>query len=116
MTQQLPLPMITHYSGPKLVSHAVVSNIRTFREAVRTCYGLRTRKHLTLRVLAEEAGLYASHVSDYLSGSSDKRELPAKYINEFEISCGNRVISQWMAAQAQLTILEQFIGEQRLVA
>lgn len=116
MDQQLPLPMLTHYSGPKLVSPAVIANIRTYREACRTAMAMSPRKHLTYRVLAEETGTYASHVSEYFSEDVSKRELPAKYINEVEISLGNRVISQWLASQAQLTVLEQFIGEHRLVA
>jgi hypothetical protein len=34
-------------------------------------------------------------------------------INDFEIACGNRFISQWLARQAKLTILEQFIEPRR---
>lgn len=107
MNQQLPLPMVTHYSGPKLVSAEMLANIRTYREAVRTCYALATRTKLKLGVLAEEAGLYPSHVSDYLSEHPNKRELPAKHIAAFEISCGNRAISQWLARQSDLAIVRQ---------
>jgi hypothetical protein len=67
-------------------------------------------------VLADEAGLYASHVSDYLSEQDCKRELPAKHINGFELACGNRMVSQWLASQAQLTIMEQFIPGARRIA
>ena len=116
MNLQLPLPMITHYSGPRIVAQEVLAGIRSYRDAVRTCHRLRTRKNLSLRLLAEEAGLYPSHVSDYLSEHATKRELPAKHIAAFEVACGNRVISQWMARQANLTILEQYIEQQRMAA
>lgn len=35
------------------------------------------------------------------------RELPAKYIRQFEYVCGNSAISQWIARGSQLTILEE---------
>lgn len=106
---QLNLPMLTYYNGPRLVSQEVVAAVLTYREAVLTCWDLRTRRGMTKAVLAEEVGLYASHLSDYLNPHPNKRELPAKHIAKFEESCGNRVISQWLAKQANLTILEAFI-------
>jgi len=112
---QLNLPMLTYYVGPRLIDPQIVLACKTYREAVRACWDLRMRRNLTRRVLAEAAGLYASHLSDYLSEDDKKRELPARHINAFEIECGNRFISQWLARQANLTILEQFI-EQRAAA
>jgi len=106
---QLNLPMLTYYVGPSLIDAEIVLACRTYREAVRACWDMRTRRGLTKRALAEGAGLYASHVSDYISDDDSKRELPAKHINAFEIECGNRFVSQWLARQANLTILEQFI-------
>lgn len=116
--QQLVLPMLTVYAGPRLVGPEVLSGILTYREAVRTCWDLRSRRFLTRRALAEEVGLYASHLSDYLSELETKRELPAKHIDGFERSCGNRVITQFLTtSQAQLTIMETFIpAAQRAVA
>lgn len=108
--EQLTLPMLTLYTGPRLVDLEIVDACRTYREAVRACWNLRTRRNLTRRQLAEEASLYASHVSDYLSEQDLKRELPARYVNNFELACGNRFISQWLARQANLTILEQYIA------
>lgn len=106
---QLNLPMLTYYVGPRLIDAEIVLACKTYREAVRACWDLRTRRNLTRRALAEAAELYASHVSDYLSEDDNKRELPARHINAFEIECGNRFVSQWLARQANLTILEQFI-------
>lgn len=107
---QLDLPMLTYYQGPRLVAADVVSAITTYREAVCACWDLRTRRHLTKRALAVETGLYATHLSDYLSVLENKRELPARHIVAFENACGNRVITQWIASQAKVTILEQFIA------
>lgn len=112
---QLTLPMLTYYAGPRLIDQELVLACRTYREAVRACWDMRTRRGLTKRALAEGAGLYPSHVSDYISDDESKRELPAKHINAFEIECGNRFITQWHARQAGVTILEQFI-ERRAAA
>lgn len=104
--QQLKLPMITVYDGPRLVDAEIVAACRSYREAVRACWEMRTRQRLTQRQLAEEAGLYASHVSDYLSPEPKKRSLPAEAINLVEVSLGNRMISQYLARQAQLPVLD----------
>jgi hypothetical protein len=68
--EQLGLPMLTVYEGPRLVDAEVVAACKTYREAVRACWDMRTRRNLTKRKLAEDAGLYASHVTDYPSGTS----------------------------------------------
>ncbi len=113
---QLTLPMLTVYSGPRLIDAQVVAAAKSYREAVRVCWQLRTVRNLTRRSLAETAGLYPSHVSDYLSEHENKRELPARCIDQFERACGNRMISQWLIAQADLTIMEQFIPAARRAA
>ena len=113
---QLSLPMLTVYEGPRLIDFNDVSQCKTYREAVRLCHFSRLRTRMTNRALAEESGVYPSHLTDYLSDDETKRELPAKHIAAFEVSCGNRAISQWLASQANLTILEQFIQPQRKAA
>lgn len=114
--EQMRLPMLTVYEGPRLVDLEVVRACASYRAAVRACWMLRTRRSLTQRLLAEEAGLYASHVTDYVSDDDAKRELPARNVNGFELACGNRFISQWLARQANLTILEQFMEQPRKLA
>lgn len=107
----MSLPFLTYYEGPRLMTVEAISGARSYREAVRLCWLERTRKNLTGRVLAEESGTYPSHVCECLSEDEKRRELPAKHINAFEIACGNRAISQWLAAQAQLTILETLLQQ-----
>lgn len=106
---QLRLPMLTVYEGPRLVDLERVRTIKTFRDAVRACWELRTRRSLTKRQLAEEVESYAPHVTDYLHEDDDpkRRDLPAKRIPAFEIACGNRLITQWLAMQAGGAFLDE---------
>ena len=113
---QLTLPMLTVYDGPRLIDRLIVDSLLSYREAVRACWNLRTRRNLTYRLLAEEAGLYASHASEYFSADGAKRELPAKHIAAVEVALGNRVISQYQAKRAGLTIMEEFMQHRRSAA
>jgi hypothetical protein len=107
--EQLRLPMLTQYSGPQLVNPEVVRAAATYRLAVLGCWNLRIRRKMTRRLLAEETGMLPSHLTDYLADDADRRDMPAKYIQAMEVACGNRFISQWLAMQANLTILEQYL-------
>ena len=108
---QLTLPMLTVYEGPRLVPADVVAACKTYRDAVRMCWNLKPRTRMTRAQLAEETGCYASHVTDYLSEEPTRRSLPAEHIQAFEVACGNRLITQWMAAQAHFTILETLLQQ-----
>jgi hypothetical protein len=101
---QLQLPMLHYVDGPVLVDNQRVLACSTYREAVRTCWELRTRLSLTRAALAADTGLHPPHVTDYLHKDDARRDLPAKYIEVFECACGNRCISQWIAARARLPI------------
>lgn len=116
MNSQLRLPMLTVYHGPVLLPLEEIQRARTYREIVRICWAHRTRKYLSQRTLAEETGMLASHITDYLSEDGSKRDMPAKYVQEFEISMGNRAITQWFAYRAQLNILEALPTTVRAVA
>lgn len=85
----------------------VVMKIRSYRQACRLAWKLRRPRNLKGRTLAELTGLYASHVSDYFSIHADRRELPAKHIAGVERVLGNTVISQYLAQQSSLTVLEE---------
>jgi len=90
-----------------VVPPEVVMSLPTYRHAVRLAWKLRAIRNMTRRTLAEITGLYASHVTDYFSVHENKRELPAKYIAAVEAALGNTVISQWIAQQSKLTVLEE---------
>ena len=93
--------------GPSVVPAEAIKLAKSYREDVRLCWALRRVKGMKKRTAAEECGLYVSHVSEYLSDDDSKRDMPAKYIPAFEALAGNTAISQWLAAQARLTVLEE---------
>lgn len=104
---QLELPLLCRLDAPSVVPDENVKACATFRDAVRLCWALRRTKSMTKRSLAEHAGMYAPHVTDHLSDDEDRRDLPAKHIKAFEYVCGNTAISQWIAMNAKLTVLEE---------
>lgn len=104
---QLELPLLCRLDGPSVVPEQYVRACQTYREVVRLCWRLRRVRAMTMLTLAERAGFPSNHRSDYLSDNEDRRELPAKYIKAFEYVCGNTAISQWIAMNAKLTVLEE---------
>lgn len=105
---QLPLPLLGGVVQAQrlVVPPEVVMGIRSYRHACRLAWKLR-HPRITQRTLAELAGLYPPHVSAYLSVHADRREMPARHIAAMERVVGNTVISQWVAQQSQLTVLEE---------
>ncbi|MGE3346072.1 MAG: hypothetical protein AB7I35_01415 [Ramlibacter sp.] len=112
--RQMPLPMLTWYSSPAMVDTALVDAMPSYRAAVRKCWALRTRPHMTKRQLAEETGCYPSHITDHLSPDDSRRDLPARHIAAFEAACGNRLVSQWIARRSELTVLEELQTQRRV--
>lgn len=106
---QLDLPLLGRLDGASTVPHQIVAEASTYRQAVRLAWQLRRVKGMTQQGLAAEAGLYASHVSDYLNRDDKptRRSLPAESIAQFEATVGNTMVTQWLAAQAHLTVLEE---------
>jgi hypothetical protein len=96
-----------------VVPPEVVMRLRTYRQACRLSWKLRVIRGMTQRTLAEHAGLYPSHTSDYFSVHEHKRELPARHIASVERVVGNTVITQWLAQQTKLTILEEIQAQRR---
>jgi hypothetical protein len=105
--RQLKLPMLTYVDGPVLVDERLVRACGSYREAVRQCWEHRTRRNLKRATLAEDVGLHPPHVTDYLHADNTRRDLPAKYVEAFEVSCGNRFITQWFAWRANCTLTDQ---------
>lgn len=104
----LPLPLVGGVvQAQRLVlPPEVVTALPSYRHACRMAWKLRSPR-ITQRTLAELAGLYASHVTDYFSPRVERRELPAKHVAAVERVIGNTLISQWLAQQARLTVLEE---------
>jgi hypothetical protein len=95
---------------------AAIAGLTDYRHACRLAWKLRQVKGMTRRTLAEVAGLYASHVSDYFSVNEAKRDLPADRIAAVEAVLGNSVISQFLARQCGLTVLEELNADRRAAA
>lgn len=91
--------------GLALVRPDIVAACRSYRDACRVAYLLQRPGAITMRQLAESAGLYPSHMTDYLSDEERKRELPARHIQAFQAAVGNAAIVQWLAMRAGLGIV-----------
>lgn len=105
--EQIELRLLCRLDAPSVVPSGAIARLRSYREAVRFCWQHKRARNMTKARLAEEAGLYAPHVSCYLADDCRKRDLPGSCIKAFEWVCGNTAISQWIAAQGQLTVLEE---------
>lgn len=90
-----------------MLDPSLVAKCKTYRDAVKLCWEKRRVRNMTKKRLAEEAGLYASHITCYLTDGKSQRDLPGNGIRGFEWVCGNTAISQWINLQAGLTVLEE---------
>lgn len=106
LTRQLPLMGGVVQAQRLVVPPEVVMGLRTYRHACRLAWKLR-HPRISQKTLGALAGLYQPHVSDYFSVHEQRRELPAKYVAQVEAVVGNTVISQWLAQQSKLTVLEE---------
>lgn len=119
MDAQMALSLLGIVDGPKGVAQSQIKSIASYREAVRACWTHRRSQRMTRATLAEMTGMYAQHISDYLADSDldrkgkERRDMPAKYIAAFESVCGNTYVSQWVANQSGLTVLEGVIADKK---
>jgi hypothetical protein len=107
--EQLKLPLLGRVNGPSVAPQPYVDRCKTYRDAVRLAWALRRIHLMTQRQLAAEAGLRPQLITDYLNPDDrpQRRDLPAERIAAFEAIVGNTLVSQWVAARAALTILEE---------
>lgn len=112
------LPLMGRLDAPSAAPAQLVAIARTYREAVRLAWQIRRVHNMTRRQLAAEAGLHFQHVTDYLHADDkpQRRDLPAKKIAEFEAIVGNTLVSQWLAARAKLTVLEEMMATKAAAA
>lgn len=106
---QLSFPLLARIEKPSIAPTQAVKSCKTFREACRLCWAHRRVHRMTLRQLAIEAGLRPQLITDYLhpDDGPQRRSLPADRIADFEAIVGNNLVSQWVAARADLTVLEE---------
>lgn len=109
--EQLEMRLLCRLDGPSVVPPKTVALCKTYRDAVKLCWQLRRVRNMTQARLAEQAGLYAPHVTRYLHDGKTQRDLPAWAIPAFEATCGNTAITQWLSQGAKLTVLEEVQAE-----
>lgn len=90
-----------------------VKACKTYRQAVRAAW--RMSGITNQRVLVEGTGMCAQHVSDYLNPDDKptRRSLPASLIGVFEGFIRYTLVSQWIAAQSNLTVLEEMQAQRK---
>ncbi len=111
----LPLPLVGGVVQAQrlVVPPEVVKGLHSYRHACRLAWRLRRDRRMSQRQLAEQAGLYTSHVSDYFSVHAHRRELPARHVAVVSAIVGNMVIGQYLAQQDRLTLLEEMQAARR---
>ena len=107
--EQREFPLLARIDAPSSAPSQWVRYAKTYRQAVRVAWKLRRVESLTRQQLATDAKLYPQHVTDYLheDDKPSRRDLPADAVARFEEVVGNSVVSQWLAAQSKLTVLEE---------
>ena len=107
--EERKLALFGRLEGPSVVPVQYVQQCRTWREAVRLSWALRRVHYMTFAQLAAEAGLYHQHVSDYLNPDDKpgRRDLPPEKVPAWNAGVGNTLLTQWLAAQDHLTVLEE---------
>ena len=102
-------PLMGRIDAPGIAPEQWVRLAKTYRQAVRLAWQLKRVHYMTRRQLASEAELYPQHVTDYLheDDKPSRRSLPAEAITRFEAVVGNTLVSQWIASQSKLTVLEE---------
>jgi len=102
-------PLMGRIDAPSVAPEQWVRMAKTYRDAVRISWQLKRVHYMTRQQLAAEAELYPQHITDYLheDDKSSRRDLPADAISRFEGVVGNTLVSQWVAARARLTVLEE---------
>ena len=111
--KQYELPLIGLVPTPTFASDAEMSLCKSYREAVRLSWQLKKSKNMTRALAAEAAGLYPSHVSDYLhpDDKPSRRDLPMDKVRDWCLVMGNWVVLQYITRDAQLNIMEEMIAQ-----
>ena len=112
--RSLPLPLVGGVVQAQrlVVPSGVIMRLASYRQACRLAWKLR-HPRITYRTLAELAGLYPPHVSDYFSVHENRRELPARHSGIVGKILGNTVIGQYLAQVNELTPLEEMQASRR---
>lgn len=112
--EQQQLRLLGRIDAPSVVPFERVAKCQTFRQAVRESWEIKRVTLMTHAQVAALAGVPRQHVSDYLNADDKRgrRNLPADKFKQWNAVMGNTLVSQWVAWQDQLTVLEQIQADQ----
>lgn len=104
--------------GPpmRFLPKELIDECTTYREACVLAWKHRTFVGLTESYLAVVCDLYQQHVSDYFRPDERdekgrrRRELPAHRIGTVQAQLGNGAISQWLARDMGVRLVEEFFA------
>lgn len=106
---QAEFPLLGRLDAPSVSPEQWVLKAKSYRHAVKLAWQLKRVSNATKQQLANHTGLPPQHISDYLAidDKPKRRDLPGKGIPKFECFVGNTLVSQWLARQSKLTVLEE---------
>lgn len=107
MNSNYELMLLGRLDAPSFLDDDAIKACQTYAQAVQTCWTYRRIKGMTLRTAAELIGAHPPHMTDYLRDEPQRRKLPADKIADFELVCGNRAVSQWLARRNKLNYIEE---------
>lgn len=99
---------------PALLPESEISLCRTFRDALGLCIQ-RARVRRTQNDLAGFAGIHPTQFSKILHGAKGQTwSLDPERIEALEQACGNRAMTQWLAARAGLRVVQETPEQRRI--
>jgi len=118
MTIQREMPFHTTLTPPKFATKRVIDSFGSYREAVIWCWENRMNsgagEKADQAMCANQIGLHTPHMSRCVNKASQApMNLNPDHLTGFEAFCGWRAASQFIASQAQFTLLEQLIEERK---
>lgn len=117
---QREMPFFMARQPAKFVPAEIVNQFSTYREAVIWCWANRPQSGLVdpkdQSLFSFHSGMHPPHMSRCVNTlTKAPMDLPPDFINEFEAYTGWRGITQYIARQSRVTLMEEMI-EQRRVA
>ena len=115
---QREMPFLMATVPSKYAPSSVIEAFNSYRDAV--VWGWENRPHRGKNdpqdqsMFARNAGVYAPHMSRFVSRTSKApMDLHPDLIGEFESYIGWRVITQYLAKRANVTLMEEVIEQRR---
>lgn len=106
MKNQREITCLAELPAPELLTEAEIALCGCFRDAMLLCIR-RARVRRTQNDLAATIGIHATQFSKILHGAKGQHwNLDPERIEALETACGNRAMTQWLAARANLRVIQ----------